>query len=176
MMQFPLLASLNVCKNLENRWDVEEDGPGVTRTIVVLTQVPAILASCNDACFQNAKLWSTHSPKHVLGYLLHHATTETDLQLTDAYDQPVNSWSELQWEYFEETFEDRKAYRACQRLSAKRQLDEEGHGDSSEVPSKSGRYKDDDVFADTFQSWVGPAGIRWYLWEGTYVPKNIISF
>ena len=167
MPKCPPLASLNVCKNQEN-WDFEHLKLGVTR-VWRLTQVPAILASCNDECFQNAKLWSTHSPKHVLGYLLHHATTETELQLTDAYDQLVNSWMELGCEYFEEIREDRKAYRACQRFSAKRQLDEEGHGDS--IPSKAGRYKDDEVFSDTFQSWVGPAGVQWYLWQGID-PKN----
>ena len=179
MMQCPPLASLNVSKNWENRWDLEDDGPGVTRNIVRLTQFPAVLVSSNDASLKNANLWSTYSPNHVLGYLLHHATTSGwhKLQLTDAYDQLVMSWSELKWEYQEETFQDRMAYRASldvnQRLSAKRQLDEEhdGHGDSSEVPSKAGRYKDDEVFSDTFQSWVGPAGVRWYLWQGID-PKN----
>ena len=52
--------------------------------------------------------------KHVLGYLLQHLTSSAwhRLQLQDAYDALVQNWHLLEWEMYEDTFEDRKLYRS----------------------------------------------------------------
>ena len=126
-MPIPELDAIVVQKNRENWLDVEDDMPGKTRTVCVLLKCP--FADSRHACIAQhsrswalANCWSLESPEHVIGYLLHHATTSSfhQLDLREAYDILVSKWADLEWRYYENTFEDREEGRALSRNKRRR--------------------------------------------------------
>ena len=132
-MPIPELDAIVVQKNQENLIDVEDDMPGKTRTVCFLLKCPFspcsdaetqadTCASCSKKSWAQANCWSLESPEHVIGYLLHHATTSSfhQLDLREAYDILVSKWADLEWTYYENTFEDREEGRALSRNKRRR--------------------------------------------------------
>ena len=132
-MPIPELDAIVVQKNEENLTVVEDDMPGKTRTVCFLFKCPFSIGknaetqadtcvSCSKQSWNRSNCWSLESPEHVIGYLLHHATTSNfhQLDLREAYDILVSKWADLEWTYYENTFEDREEGRALSRNKRRR--------------------------------------------------------
>ena len=123
-MPIPELDAIVVQKNKESLIDVEDDMPGRTRTVCFLFKCPFSAQHYGDTCdscsresWNRSNCWSLESPEHVIGYLLLHATTSRyhQLDLREAYDILVSKWADLEWGYYENTFEDRQEIRRLSR-------------------------------------------------------------
>ena len=160
-LEIPLLADLIVTKNKENWFelpeDMDEDGPEYTRTIVRLKTCPftpckhpdtgAQCNSCSKASWNAANVWSIHTHYHVLGYLLQHATHSRwhEHSEDEAYDMIIDRWQDLEWEYKDDTYEDRQQYRAhVEDL-------EQSRGKGSQKGKKGKKRKPAPVAADVVQ-------------------------
>ena len=126
VLKVPELQDLTVCKNKENCLDIPdgEDQPGKTRQVVRIARCPFTpcfhpetgieCQNCSKQSWAGANVWSLQSPYHVLGYLLQHATKSRwhNLSKEEAFDMIIANWSELEWEYYQDTYENRQQYRA----------------------------------------------------------------
>ena len=124
VIQSPDLDDLVVKKNMEEYFVKEEDDwQGMKRPVVHLLECPfspclhpetgEVCEFCSKQSWNAANVWSLEHVNKCVGYLMHHGMYSPwhGMDRQTCYDTIMRGWNDLKWEFYDDIFLMRQAYR-----------------------------------------------------------------
>ena len=129
ILKIPPLAEIAVTKNNENYWiPEEEDRYWYCRPCVKIKRCPFSPCTnpvtkedqrnCSAKSWNAAQVWSLCDAYTLIGYLMHHGINSDyhGMDRQTCYDTIQALWPDIEWVYYDDTFDMRQQYRNAIRL------------------------------------------------------------